>query len=134
MKNDCIFCAIAAGEIPSLKIYEDDEVYSFLDINPFSAGHALVIPKKHVSGLEDADDGILAALMPRVRKIAAHIRKTLPCDGFNILQNNGEAAGQTVRHLHFHIIPRMTGDALAFAGKPGDKAELERLAARLCFV
>ena len=133
MKNDCIFCAIAAGEIPSLKIYEDEAVFSFLDINPMSEGHVLVVPKKHVTGLEDADDALLASVMPRVRKIAARVREALPCDGFNILQNNGEAAGQTVKHLHFHIIPRKAGEALSFEGRKGDMAELERLAARLCF-
>ena len=131
MRNDCIFCAIADGEIPSFKIYEDDEVLAYLDINPFSEGHALVIPKEHREGLLDADDALLAKLVSRVRKIAEHIKRTLPCDGFNILQNNGEAAGQTVRHIHFHIIPRRNGDPLTFGGKKGDMEALKALAARL---
>ena len=131
MRNDCIFCAIADGEIPSFKIYEDDEVLAYLDINPFSEGHTLVIPKEHREGLLDADDALLAKLVSRVRKVAEHIKRTLPCDGFNILQNNGEAAGQTVRHIHFHIIPRRNGDPLTFGGRKGDMEALKALAARL---
>ena len=93
MKNNCIFCAIAAGEIPSFKVYEDDVVLAYLDINPFSKGHVLVIPKEHTEGLLDTPDATLAAVIARVKKVAAHIKDALPCDGFNILQNNGEAAG-----------------------------------------
>ena len=131
MKNDCIFCAIAAGEIPSFKVYEDDLVLAYLDINPFTKGHTLVIPKAHSAGLLDTDDGVLASVVARVKKVAAHLKAALPCDGFNILQNNGEAAGQTVRHLHFHIIPRYAGEPLVFESKPGDMAELKSLADRL---
>ena len=131
MKNDCIFCAIAEGEIPSFKIYEDDEVLAYLDINPFTKGHTLVIPKVHREGLLDADDELLAAIMPKVKAVAAHLKAALPCDGFNILQNNGEAAGQTVRHIHFHIIPRYAGDPLAFESHKGDMGALKALAERL---
>ena len=87
MKNNCIFCAIAAGELPSFKIYEDDVVLAFLDINPFSNGHVLVIPKNHSEGLLDTDDATLAEVIARVKKVAQHIKAELPCDGFNILQN-----------------------------------------------
>ena len=131
MKNDCIFCAIAAGEIPSFKVYEDDLVLAYLDINPFTKGHTLVIPKAHSAGLLDTGDDVLAAVVARVKKVAAHLKAALPCDGFNILQNNGEAAGQTVRHIHFHIIPRYAGEPLTFESKPGDMAELKALADRL---
>ena len=131
MKNGCLFCAIAAGEIPSFKVYEDDLVLAYLDINPFSVGHTLVIPKVHCSGLLDADDDLLAAVISRVKKIAAHLKATLPCAGFNILQNNGAAAGQTVGHLHFHIVPRQDGDALAFENAPGNMEALAALAARV---
>ena len=131
MKNDCIFCAIAAGEIPSFKVYEDDIALAYLDINPFSKGHTLVIPKAHAAGLLDADDKMLSELVLRVKKVAAHIKEKLGCDGFNILQNNGEAAGQTVRHIHFHIVPRWNGDPLAFANTKGDMDALEALAAQL---
>jgi len=133
MKNNCIFCAIAAGEIPSFKIYEDETVLAYLDINPFSEGHTLVIPKAHTTGLLDTSDETLAAVLARVKKVAAHLKDALPCDGFNILQNNGPAAGQTVPHLHFHIVPRR-GDAageIAFANRPGDMEALKELAARL---
>ena len=131
MKNDCIFCAIAAGEIPSFKIYEDELVLAYLDINPFTRGHALVIPKAHSEGLLDTPDETLAAVIARVRKVAAHLKQALGCEGFNVLQNNGEAAGQTVRHLHFHVVPRYGTGPIAFESRPGDMAELQALAERI---
>ena len=131
MKNDCIFCAIGAGEIPSFKVYEDDIAVAYLDINPFSEGHTLVIPKAHSTGLLDTDDATLAAVLARVRRVAAHLKAALPCDGFNILQNNGAAAGQTVMHLHFHIIPRYDGEPVAFESRKGDMERLSALAERL---
>ena len=131
MKNDCVFCAIAAGEIPCFKVFEDDFALAYLDINPFSEGHTLVVPKAHSAGLLDTDDATLAAVVARVRKVAAHLKDVLGCDGFNIMQNNGEAAGQTVRHVHFHIIPRRNGDALAFENRKGDMDALKALSDRL---
>ena len=131
MKNDCIFCAIAAGEIPCFKVYEDDVALAYLDINPFTRGHTLVIPKKHVGCLVDAGDDLLAELMPRVRNVAAHIKEALPCDGFNVLQNNGAAAGQTVNHLHFHIVPRYGSEPIAFESHPGDMEALKALSERI---
>ena len=131
MKNDCIFCAIAAGEIPCFKIYEDDKTLAYLDINPFSEGHALVIPKLHAADISEIGEAELADLVLRVKKVATHLKDALPCDGFNILQNNGEAAGQTVRHIHFHIVPRRKGDALEFKSGKGDMKALEALAARV---
>jgi len=131
MKNDCIFCAIGAGEIPCFKVYEDELVLSYLDINPFSEGHTLVIPKVHSEGLLDTDDATLAAVLARVKKIAAHLKTALPCDGFNILQNNGEAAGQTVKHLHFHIVPRYGSEPIVFENKKGDMDKLKALAERV---
>lgn len=131
MKNDCVFCAIAAGEIPSFKIYEDDFVLAFLDINPFSEGHTLVIPKEHYKGLLDVPPDVLAVLLERVQKVSSHIAKALACDGFNILQNNGAAAGQTVNHIHFHIVPRMEGSVLSFESGKGDMEKLRALASRL---
>ena len=138
MKNDCIFCAIAAGEIPAFKIYEDAAVVAFLDINPFSRGHALVVPKEHCATLFDAPEELLASMLPRVRKVAARLKEALPCDGVNILQNNGAAAGQSVGHLHFHIVPRMAppeGEAARISFAPGkaDMEELKALAQRLSF-
>jgi histidine triad (HIT) family protein len=131
MKNDCVFCAIAAGEIPSFKVYEDELVLAYLDINPFSKGHTLVIPKEHSSGLLDTSDETLAALIARVKKIAGHLKSALPCDGFNILQNNGEAAGQTVMHIHFHIVPRYGMEPVEFVSRKGDMNELKSLAGRI---
>lgn len=130
---NCIFCAIVAGEIPSFKVYEDDLVLAYLDINPFTKGHTLVIPKTHSANLLETDDETLAAVILRVKKIAAHLKEKLGADGFNILQNNGEAAGQTVHHLHFHIVPRY-GEAtteIAFANGKGDFDALKKLAAEL---
>ena len=131
MKNDCVFCAIAAGEIPCFKVYEDELVLAYLDINPFSEGHTLVIPKAHTTGLLDTPEETLAALLARVKKVAAHLKSALGCDGFHILQNNGAAAGQTVGHIHFHIVPRRNGDPIEFANRPGDMEHLKALAARI---
>lgn len=133
MKNDCVFCAIAAGEIPSFKVYEDDLVLAYLDINPFSFGHTLVIPKEHSTGLLDTPPEALKEIIVRVQKVAAHIKTALPCDGFNVLQNNGEAAGQTVHHLHFHIVPRVgvANAEISFENQKGDMDALAALAARL---
>ena len=131
MKNDCIFCAIAAGEIPSFKVYEDDLVLAYLDINPFTKGHTLVIPKQHSTCLLDTDEETLAAVIARVKKVAAHLKTALPCDGFNILQNNGEAAGQTVHHLHFHIVPRYGKEPIVFESHKGDMTALAALAERI---
>lgn len=134
MKNDCIFCAIAAGEIPSFKVYEDDLVLAYLDINPFSKGHTLVIPKAHTTGLLDTPDETLAAVIARVKKVAAHLKQALLCDGFNILQNNGVAAGQTVMHVHFHIVPRYGNEQLLFENHKGDLDELKALAEKIRMV
>ena len=131
MKNDCVFCAIAAGEIPCFKVFEDDFALAYLDINPFSEGHTLVIPKAHTTGLLDTPEETLAALLARVKKVAAHLKTALGCDGFHVLQNNGAAAGQTVGHIHFHIVPRRNGDPIEFANRPGDMEHLKALAARI---
>lgn len=131
MNNDCVFCAIAAGEIPCFKVYEDELALAYLDINPFSEGHTLVIPKAHTTGLLDTPEETLAALLARVKKVAAHLKSALGCDGFHILQNNGAAAGQTVGHIHFHIVPRRNGDPIEFANRPGDMEHLKALAARV---
>ena len=134
MKNDCIFCEIAAGEIPCFKVYEDDLVLAYLDINPCTPGHALVIPKAHTAGLLDTPAETLKEIVVRVQKVAAHVKETLGCDGFNILQNNGEAAGQSVFHLHFHIVPRYKdGPSLTFQSRKGDMNELAALAEKLRF-
>ena len=131
MKNDCIFCAIAAGEIPSFKVYEDDLVVAYLDINPFTKGHTLVIPKAHSQDLLETPDETLAAIIARVKKVAAPRKAALPCDGFNVLQNTGEAAGQTVHPVHFHIVPRYGQEPIVFENHAGNMDELKALAARI---
>ena len=128
MKNNCVFCAIAAGEIPSFKIYEDDRFLAYLDINPFSKGHALVIPKEHYPCLAETPDDVLAELIATVKKVAAKVCGALKSDGFNVVQNNGEAAGQTVKHIHFHIVPRYADDKVSFEGSKGDMDELAAIA------
>ena len=126
-----IFTRIAKGEIPSYKVAENEEFYAFLDIAPMAKGHTLVIPKEHSSGLLDTPDETLAALVARVKKVASHLKAALPCDGFNILQNNGEAAGQTVMHIHFHIVPRYGKEEISFVSQKGDMDELKALADRI---
>ena len=103
---DCIFCKIANGEIPSTKVYEDELVIAFKDINPMTKGHTLVVPKAHSEGLLDTDEKTLGEIIARVKKVAVMVKAETGCAGFNIVQNNGEAAGQTVKHIHFHILPR----------------------------
>ncbi|MBR5127433.1 MAG: HIT family protein [Roseburia sp.] len=103
---DCIFCKIIAGEIPSYTIYEDEEFKVFLDINPASKGHALIVPKEHYANIYDIDEEVVARAMKLAKKLATRMTKVLGCDGFNLLQNNNEVAGQTVFHFHMHLIPR----------------------------
>ena len=103
---DCIFCKIVAGEIPSYTIYEDEEFKVFLDINPASKGHALIVPKVHYANIYDIDEEVVARAMKLAKKLATRMTKVLGCDGFNLLQNNNEVAGQTVFHFHLHLIPR----------------------------
>lgn len=111
MRDDnCIFCKIAAGEIPSNTIYEDDDVRVILDLAPAARGHALVLPKEHYANLYEIDEDVAAKVMRVAKKMAVHMREKLHCDGFNLLQNNEEVAGQTVFHFHLHLIPRYRGD------------------------
>ena len=118
--DDCIFCQIVANQIPSTRIYEDDLALSFLDIGPISSGHTLVIPKKHYAFMDQCDTESISAVIQACKKIAPAIVKVTQCDGYNILCNNGRASGQIVDHVHFHIIPRMTGDGV-FSKWPAGK-------------
>lgn len=106
---NCIFCKIIAGEIPSNTIYEDEEFKVILDASPASKGHALILPKEHYADIYEIDEDVAARAMKLAKKLAVHMTKVLSCDGFNILQNNHEAAGQTVFHFHIHLIPRYVG-------------------------
>ena len=107
---ECVFCRIVSGEIPSLKVYEDQDVIAVLDINPANYGHTLVIPKQHHETIFDTPEDLLAKLIAVVKEMAARIKANLQADGVNVIQNNGEAAGQIVKHIHFHVIPRFQGD------------------------
>jgi len=108
--DGCVFCKVVAGEIPAAKLYEDDVVVAFLDIGPISDGHTLVVPKKHCTTVHECDAEVLSAVAARLGKIAGAVVEAMDADGYNVLANNGSAAGQVVEHLHFHIIPRKTGD------------------------
>jgi histidine triad (HIT) family protein len=108
--NDCLFCKIVAGEIPSSKVYEDEHTYAFLDINPTNIGHTLVIPKKHYENIYDLPQEDLHYVMSTVKKLALPIQTALKADGVNVIQNNGSAAGQIIFHSHTHIIPRFEND------------------------
>lgn len=105
-KDDSIFCKIAAGEIPSRKIYEDKDLIAIMDLSPTSKGHSLIIPKEHYTNIYDIDEEIAGKVMKTAKKLATKMTVALNCDGFNLLQNNGETAGQTMFHFHMHLIPR----------------------------
>lgn len=106
----CIFCNIISGEIPSYKVYEDDNFYAFLDISQATYGHTLVVPKQHFENLFAMPDFLLEIILILVRDLASKIKTATNCKGINILNNNGEAAGQSVHHFHIHIIPRYDND------------------------
>ena len=108
--EDCIFCKIVKGDIPSYKIYEDDDVLAFLDISKDIDGHTLVIPKRHCKNMLDCDDDILAKVIKVTKLISNHYVNDCGFDGVNILNANNECSGQSVFHLHYHIIPRKNGD------------------------
>ena len=105
-KDDCIFCKLANGDIPTNMIYEDDTFAVILDAEPVSRGHALIIPKNHYENIYELGDDEAAKLYPLAKKLAARMQSKLGCDGLNVLQNNGPVAGQSVFHFHMHIIPR----------------------------
>ncbi|MCR4831022.1 MAG: HIT family protein [Pseudobutyrivibrio sp.] len=108
--NNCIFCKLANGDIPTNSIYEDDNFKVILDADPATKGHALILPKNHFANLLEADDDVLAKALPLAKRIANRMKEQLNCAGVNVVQNNGEAAGQTVNHLHIHVIPRYEDD------------------------
>lgn len=112
---DCIFCKIAAGEIPSVRVYEDDRVLAFMDINPLSKGHLLIIPKAHAATIYEITEDDFLAVMSATHKLADAVKKALNPDGINLLQLNGRAANQVVPHLHMHIVPRWSGDGLTIS-------------------
>ena len=130
---DCIFCKLANGEIPTATLYEDDEFRVILDQGPATKGHALILPKQHFADVCALDGDIAAKVLPLGAKIGSAMKKSLGCAGFNLVQNNGEAAGQTVFHFHMHVIPRYAGgeDMVSWDPKPAKREELEKQGAKL---
>lgn len=126
MNNDCIFCKIANGEIPSSTIYEDDMFRVILDLSPATKGHALIIPKNHMADIFEMDESTAGKVFVLASRIAKAMKEALHCDGLNIVQNNGEIAGQTVFHFHMHIIPRYEGDNQNINWIPGTSEADER--------
>lgn len=111
MKNDnCIFCKLANGDIPTNSVYEDDDFKVILDASPATKGHALILPKEHYANIYEIEPDLLAKATLLAQKVIQHETPVLACDGYNIVQNNGEAAGQTVFHFHMHLIPRYAAD------------------------
>jgi histidine triad (HIT) family protein len=128
---DCLFCKIVNGDIPCTKVYEDDKVLAFMDINPMNKGHMLVIPKTHGATILELPEPDFLAVMAAAKKVAQAADKALNPDGINILQLNGEAANQVVHHLHVHIVPRWYGDGLTVSRwepVPGDMEQIGKTA------
>ena len=124
--DNCIFCKIAAGEIPSATLYEDEDFRVILDLGPASKGHALILPKQHYANLYELPDELAEKVIRLAKKMVIAMTKALQCDGFNVVQNNGEAAGQTVFHFHMHLIPRYEGDSVGELWTPGSLTEEDR--------
>lgn len=121
MKDEnCIFCKLANGDIPTATLYEDNDFRVILDAGPASKGHALILPKEHYKNLYELDDEIAAKALVLAKKMITKLTDVLGCDGYNIVQNNGEVAGQTVFHFHIHLIPRYEGDEVGLGWKMGE--------------
>ena len=118
--ENCIFCKIAAGEIPSATLYEDEDFRVILDLGPASKGHALILPKEHYRNLYDIDDETLAKAALLAKKMVKKLTDVLGCDGYNVVQNNEPCAGQTVFHFHMHLIPRYEGDSVGLGWPAGE--------------
>jgi histidine triad (HIT) family protein len=125
--EDCIFCKVLRGEIPSERVYEDEHAIGVMDINPWTRGHAVVFPRKHAANLFEIDDEELGHVAVAAKRLATTVRDRLDCDGVNLLQSNGRAAWQTIFHLHVHVIPRYDDDPLELPTRPRP-AEPEELA------
>jgi histidine triad (HIT) family protein len=126
---DCVFCKIVAGELPSAQVYEDEQVMAFMDINPVTDGHLLVVPRRHAETLWDLEMEEAAAVARAARRIAEGIRDALRPDGLTLNQANGRAAHQSVPHYHLHLIPRWTGDGKRFDWElvPGDMQRIREV-------
>ncbi|MBO5031888.1 MAG: HIT family protein [Lachnospiraceae bacterium] len=131
MKDEnCIFCKIANGEIPSRTLFEDDDFRVILDLNPATKGHALILPKNHYKNLYEIEDETASKVLPLAKKMVITMTEKLGCDGFNLIQNNNEVAGQTVFHFHMHLIPRYNDDNQNFVMKPNEMSGEELDAVR----
>ncbi|MCF7837734.1 MAG: HIT family protein [Candidatus Marinimicrobia bacterium] len=131
---DCIFCRIVAGEIPCTRLFEDEQVLAFMDIGPIIKGHALVIPKAHYDPITAVPPAVLAPLLTAVQRVARAQQVGLGAEGINVIQNNGAVAGQAVKHVHFHVIPRFAADGHHWNWNPKayrDEIELQTFAERL---
>lgn len=124
-KDDCIFCKLANGVFATRTIYEDDDFRVFMDASPATKGHCLIVPKQHYDNLETIDDEVAAKIMPLARKIMKLLKDKLHCRGLNLVQNNGELAGQTVFHFHLHVIPRYEDDGQNINWKQGEYTDAE---------
>ena len=120
--EDCLFCKLVAGDIPSIKLYEDEKTIAFLDIYPVAKGHTLIIPKNHSATLYDITIEDAEAIGGTVSRVAKAVKKVLKCDGVNVYQGNEKAAMQEIFHVHFHVIPRFEGDEIVFMAQ---KTELK---------
>jgi histidine triad (HIT) family protein len=129
----CVFCAMIAGKIPVARVYEDEAVLAFLDIGPLSDGHTLVIPKEHAATIHECRPETLAPLALRLGRVAGAVAKAMHADGYNVLCNNGRAAGQVVDHVHFHIIPRRSGDGVLteWPAYKYEEGKIEELASKI---
>lgn len=132
-EETCIFCLIAKGEIPCAKVYEDDSILAFLDLSPVHPGHTLVIPKEHYKDMLHVPCELGSAVFSALKKVGSAVMRATGASGFNVMQNNGSAAGQAVFHIHWHIIPRFDGDNLGMweQGKYPDAAAMQSMAAKV---
>jgi histidine triad (HIT) family protein len=134
MTMDCIFCKIVAGEIPAVKVLDEEQVLGFMDINPASRGHMLVIPKKHAENIFEISEADLSAVMGAVKRCAGALKQVVEAEGITVLQLNGKASDQLVPHIHVHIMPRWENDGMSVSrwemGK-GDVEELQQIARKI---
>ena len=126
--SNCILCKLANGDIPTNSIYEDENFNVILDIAPATKGHALVIPKEHYADIYEIPSELLAEAVKVAQKVIKHVTPVLGCDGYNLLQNNGEVAGQTVHHFHLHLIPRFKDDGVVIKWEPKETVAEEQQA------
>ena len=131
--SDCVFCKIRDGQIPSMKVYEDERTICIMDINPLNSGHCLVLPKSHAATIWDAEIADLQAAMATARRVAVALKVAVQPDGLNVLQANGAAAFQSVPHFHLHLIPRWNNDGKGFDWKlvPGERDHIMKVGEKL---